>query len=115
MPLPRFLALALILVASSALAGEPAPVPDGELKAAIIASFDTHYGQGWGYANVRATFLACVFPIFQPMSDADKRVLIETKFQPPTDDSDRIATTYPGSRGKSQACGNDARRTLGNP
>jgi hypothetical protein len=73
------------------------------LRDAIGNAFDDQFGSDADPAK-RQAFIDCATPVFSPLTAEDRRLVVETNFNPPEDQRERIEVAYPGLAPGAMAC-----------
>lgn len=87
----------------SIAAAEPATAGDSALADALGKTYDEQFGSS-APPEKRDQFVACALRVFAPLSEADRKLVIDTNFDPPTADRDRIEASYPELADGARAC-----------
>ena len=76
---------------------------DPALRDAIGRAVDIQFGEGADPLKKQA-FIDCALPVFSPLSAEDRKIVIETDFNPPSPDRERIEAAYPQVAAGAMAC-----------
>lgn len=101
-----------ILVRCRATSPAPADAAgDAELKDALGSAFARLFTSEDQQA--RDAFVACAFDALSPLSTSDRRMVIDSDFNPPSDEQDRIDAAHPGMKEAARACAQAAQEATG--
>jgi hypothetical protein len=91
--------------------GDGATVDTAALEAALGKAFDGQYPKAKNPA-VRAAFVACAVEAFAPLPASDIQLAVDTDFDPPVKEQERIEAAYPEVNEAARACAEAAGAAL---
>jgi hypothetical protein len=101
--LPRFFARCSSTSPVTTGGGGDASAPNATMVAALNKVFDEQLGTVVDKAK-RQEFVDCATKVFEPLSAADLKVLIDSDFNPGPEVSNRLDADYPGIQERARAC-----------